>query len=112
MVKKYLPSLIAIFPYFTDNHAPPLGHLPMYILRLVTEVDWLKEKHCFETFSRETAIFYARSSLANDESEWKWFIEYILYDNIKRYLVPSDDLCSAILPVSNLQNLYKVFERC
>lgn len=95
-----------------DNHAPALGNLPMYILRLVTEVDWLKEKQCFETFSRETAAFYARNSLITEESEWKWFAEYILYDNIKQYLMPSVQLSSAVLPVANLQNLYKVFERC
>lgn len=91
---------------------PPLGHLPMYILRLVTEVDWLKEKQCFSTFSRETAMYYARPSLATDECEWKWFTEYILYDNIKRYLMPSNELESSILKIGNLQNLYKVFERC
>lgn len=91
---------------------PPLGHLPMYILRLVTEVDWLNEKQCFSTFSRETAMYYARPSLTTDECEWKWFTEYILYDNIKRYLMPSNELESSILKIGNLQNLYKVFERC
>lgn len=84
----------------------------MYILRLVTEVDWLKEKQCFHTLSRETAMYYARPSLVSDECEWKWFTEHILYDNIKRYLMPSNDLESSILAIGNLQNLYKVFERC
>lgn len=91
---------------------PGLGHLPMFILRLVTEVDWGKEKQFFETFSRETAKFYAQTTLTSDESEWKWSAEYILYDNIKRFLMPSAQLESAILPVANLQNFYKVFERC
>lgn len=98
--------------FFLDNQIPTLGHLPMYILRIVTEVNWLKEKQCFETFSRETAAYYARMSLASQESEWKWDIEHILFDNIKKYLMPSDLLSSAIIAVANLQNLYKVFERC
>lgn len=84
----------------------------MYILRLVTEVEWTKEKQFFETFSRETATFYAQPTLINSESEWKWFAEYILYDNIKRFVMPSNQLESAIVAVANLQNFYKVFERC
>lgn len=83
-----------------------------YILRLATEVDWSKEKECFETFSRETAKYYARISIASEDCEWKWDIEHIIYDNIKRYLLPSSQLKSILLPVTNLQNLYKVFERC
>lgn len=84
----------------------------MYILRLVTEVEWTKEKQCFATFSRETAMYYARSSLNNDDTEWKWLCEHVYYDNIKRYLIPSAQLEPSIIPVANLQNLYKVFERC
>lgn len=91
---------------------PALGHLPMYILRLVTEVDWTKEKQCFETFSRETAIYYSKMSLTTDDCDWKWLAEHILWDNVKRYLIPFKQLETSILQVANLQNLYKVFERC
>lgn len=100
------------FIFHIDNHTPALGHLPMYILRLVTEVEWSKEKSCFDTFARETAMYYARNSLINDECEMKWLTEHIYYDNIKRYLIPSAQLEPFILPVTNLQSLYKVFERC
>lgn len=84
----------------------------MFILRLATEVDWSKEKQCFETFSRETASYYARSSDTLDENEWKWQIEHIFYDNIKKYLIPSEKFDSCILRIASLSNLYKVFERC
>lgn len=84
----------------------------MYILRLVTEVEWTKEKLCFETFSRETAMYYARTPLNSNECEWKWLIEHVFYDNIKKYLIPSAQLGTSMLPVANLQHLYKVFERC
>lgn len=33
--------------------------LPLYILRIATEVEWNSEKDCFQTFCRETAKFYA-----------------------------------------------------
>lgn len=84
----------------------------MYILRLATEVDWSHEKSCFETFSRETATFYARTSFTTDEAHWKWQIEHIHFDNIKKYLIPSEIFKKSILKIASLQNLYKVFERC
>lgn len=84
----------------------------MYILRLVTEIEWSKERQCFETFCRETAMYYARIPSNMDECDWKWLIEHIYYDNIKKYLIPSQQLWTTMLPVANLQNLFKVFERC
>lgn len=89
-----------------------MAHLPMYILRLVTEVDWLKEKQCFESFSRETASYYSRIPLNVDDNHWKWLIEHVLYDNIKKYLIPSTQMETSILQTASLANLYKVFERC
>lgn len=91
---------------------PSMVHLPMYILRLVTEVNWLKEKECFENFSRETARYYSRIPLSCDENQWKWLIEHVLFDNIKKYLIPSNQLETSILKIASLANLYKVFERC
>lgn len=32
--------------------------LPLYLLRLASEVDWFNEKECFHDFCRETARFY------------------------------------------------------
>lgn len=45
-------------PLLLDNYVPDMSGLPMYALRLATEVDWDSEKDCFETFARETAKFY------------------------------------------------------
>lgn len=89
-----------------------MARLPMYILRLATEVDWTAEKNCFESFSRETAAFYAHIARTSSESEWKWTVEHILYDNMKRYLIPSPKHAAHILQIASLPNLYKVFERC
>lgn len=89
-----------------------MGHLPMYILRLATEVEWSREKACFETLSRETARFYAYTSYTTDEEHWKWQLEHIHYDYIKKYLIPSEQFKNSILRVTSLQKLYRVFERC
>ncbi|XP_059144624.1 DNA mismatch repair protein Mlh1-like isoform X2 [Physella acuta] len=46
-------------PMLLENYVPPLDELPLYLLRLATEVDWESEKECFQSFCEETAQFYA-----------------------------------------------------
>ncbi|GFO28216.1 DNA mismatch repair protein mlh1 [Plakobranchus ocellatus] len=46
-------------PMLMENYIPPLDELPMYILKLATEVNWESEKECFQTFLLETADFYS-----------------------------------------------------
>ena len=44
-----------------------MAHLPMYILRLATEVEWGSEMECFQSFCLETAKFF--SQICTDEIE-------------------------------------------
>ncbi|CAN2389630.1 meiotic spindle midzone assembly, partial [Pristimantis euphronides] len=46
-------------PLLLDNYIPLLEGLPMFILRLATEVNWDDEKECFESFSKECSMFYS-----------------------------------------------------
>ncbi|XP_026535300.1 DNA mismatch repair protein Mlh1 isoform X2 [Notechis scutatus] len=46
-------------PLLIDNYVPPLEGLPMFILRLATEVNWDEEKECFDSLSKECAMFYS-----------------------------------------------------
>ncbi|XP_064486491.1 DNA mismatch repair protein Mlh1-like [Ornithodoros turicata] len=111
---------ILTLPVILDNHTPPMEGLPMYLLRLATEVDWETERECFDTFCRETADFYAmphykdRTAEESPEKSWKWVTEHVLYPATKAHLrLPSeftDNSC--ILQIANLSDLYKVFERC
>lgn len=91
--------------------------LPMYILRLASEVNWKKEKECFESFARETVEFYSKIPInSNNESnkDWKFVVEHIIYPAIKEYFIPPKSFLenAAVLEIANLPNLYKVFERC
>ena len=45
-------------PLILEDFCPWFGGLPLYIVRLATEVDWEDETNCFDTFSIETAQFY------------------------------------------------------
>ncbi|XP_057703995.1 DNA mismatch repair protein Mlh1 isoform X2 [Corythoichthys intestinalis] len=46
-------------PLLLDKYTPIMEGLPMFILRLATEVNWDDEKECFRDFSKECGIFYS-----------------------------------------------------
>ncbi|NXT77393.1 MLH1 protein, partial [Zapornia atra] len=117
-------------PLLIDNYVPPLEGLPMFILRLATEVNWDEEKECFESLSKELAMFYSirkqylidesnLTSSQNEESDsgsttWKWTVEHVLYKAFRTHLLPPKHFTEDgnILQLANLPDLYKVFERC
>ncbi|XP_035172234.1 DNA mismatch repair protein Mlh1 isoform X2 [Oxyura jamaicensis] len=117
-------------PLLIDNYIPLLEGLPMFILRLATEVNWDEEKECFESLSKELSLFYSirkqylideatMTYSQNEDSDsasppWKWIVEHVVYKAFRTYLLPpkhfTDD--GNILQLANLPDLYKVFERC
>ncbi|XP_026576382.1 DNA mismatch repair protein Mlh1 [Pseudonaja textilis] len=117
-------------PLLIDNYVPPLEGLPMFILRLATEVNWDEEKQCFDSLSKECAMFYSiRKQYIMEDSgltfqqveepgkcmrSWKWTVEHILYKAFRSYLLPPTNFREDgnILQLANLFDLYKVFERC
>ncbi|XP_060542055.1 DNA mismatch repair protein Mlh1 isoform X3 [Pantherophis guttatus] len=117
-------------PLLIDNYVPPLEGLPMFILRLATEVNWDEEKQCFDSLSKECAMFYSiRKQYIMEDSDltfqqveepgkcvrsWKWTVEHILYKAFRSYLLPPTNFREDgnVLQLANLPDLYKVFERC
>lgn len=95
-----------------DNYVPSMCQLPMYVLRLASEVDWDDEKRCFQTIAREIATFYSYIPLYLEESKWKWIVEHVMYANIKQYLLPPEKFREIMLQIASLSHLYRVFERC
>lgn len=103
-------------PLLLDNYFPNMSGLPLYIIRLATEVAWDSEKECFDTFARETAKYYSNITLDTkfECNDWQWVIEQVVYPAIKDFFIPPKEFTenAAILEIANLPNLYKVFERC
>ncbi|KAF7286678.1 hypothetical protein GWI33_004702 [Rhynchophorus ferrugineus] len=103
-------------PILLDNYVPDALNLPLYVIRLATEVKWDTEKECFDSFAQETATFFAKAP--NEDNvfgkSWKWVTEHILYPAIKEYFLPPKHFSDngGVLEIANLPNLYKVFERC
>ncbi|XP_036926587.1 DNA mismatch repair protein Mlh1 isoform X1 [Sturnira hondurensis] len=118
-------------PLLIDNYVPPLEGLPIFILRLATEVNWDEEKECFESLSKECAMFYSvRKQYVSEESTlsgqqqsggpgsaphpWKWTVEHIVYKACRSHLLPPKRFTEdgTVLQLANLPDLYRVFERC
>ncbi|RXM35597.1 DNA mismatch repair protein Mlh1 [Acipenser ruthenus] len=121
---------LAGLPLLLDNYIPALEGLPMFILRLATEVNWDDEKQCFESFSRECSMFYSirkqyiledpalleqqTEELGSSGTSWKWTIEHVVFKAFRTLLAPPKHFTEdgSILQIANLPDLYKVFERC
>ncbi|XP_071108486.1 DNA mismatch repair protein Mlh1-like [Haliotis cracherodii] len=118
-------------PMLLDDYNPVLDGLPLYVLRLATEVNWEEEKECFESFCRETSEFYCiKKSLFSrldheggsqevQEShpkgdKWRWTVEHVIYPAVRTQLLPPRQFAedASLLQLANLPDLYKVFERC
>ncbi|XP_021462615.2 DNA mismatch repair protein Mlh1 [Oncorhynchus mykiss] len=113
-------------PLLLDKYTPPMEGLPMFILRLATEVNWDNEKDCFRDFSKECSQFYSIRKqyvleLEPGEEEqdaelnsWRWKVEHLLFKSFRSLFSPpkhfSED--GSVLQIANLPDLYKVFERC
>ncbi|XP_037949367.1 DNA mismatch repair protein Mlh1 [Teleopsis dalmanni] len=102
-------------PCLVENHCPSNIYLPLFLLRLATDVEWETEEECFETFCRETARYYTIVSeveLLSDVNRHNWIVEHIIYPAMKRYLLPPNKLKKEMYELTSLPKLYKVFERC
>lgn len=52
----------------TDDYSPPIEGLPIFVLRLATEIDWDNEKECLQGLCKEIARFYSRIALDTVET--------------------------------------------
>ncbi|SAM04902.1 hypothetical protein [Absidia glauca] len=113
-------------PILLRGYIPTLDKLPMFLLRLGTEVDWEDEQGCLDTLSRELSIFYCAEPpmpLPNNEDEYKkrhdrylWQVQHLLFPGLKNHFVAPKamvrDGSSVITELASLSELYKIFERC
>uniref|UniRef100_A0A672GQI0 DNA mismatch repair protein MLH1 n=1 Tax=Salarias fasciatus TaxID=181472 RepID=A0A672GQI0_SALFA len=105
-------------PLLLDKYSPVMEGLPMFILRLATEVNWDNEKDCFRDFSRECSSFYSiRKQYILDDAEvnsWRWKVEHVIFKAFRTLFSPPKSFSEdgAVLQIANLPDLYKVFERC
>uniref|UniRef100_A0A671LGG6 DNA mismatch repair protein MLH1 n=1 Tax=Sinocyclocheilus anshuiensis TaxID=1608454 RepID=A0A671LGG6_9TELE len=103
-------------PMLLDNYTPAMEGLPMFILRLATEVNWDREKECFHDFGIECSHFYSirKQYTLEPDMSWQWKVEHVLFKALRTLFSPpkhfSED--GSVLQIASLPELYKVFERC
>uniref|UniRef100_A0A1B6KAB7 DNA mismatch repair protein MLH1 n=1 Tax=Graphocephala atropunctata TaxID=36148 RepID=A0A1B6KAB7_9HEMI len=109
-------AMLSTIPMLLVNYVPDFGKLPVYMLRLASEVNWTDEQLCFQTFCRETARFYSKlpSSADTNSEEWQWSVEHVIYPTLKASFLPPRKFAEdkTIVQIASLPELYKVFERC
>ncbi|XP_067929049.1 DNA mismatch repair protein Mlh1-like [Watersipora subatra] len=115
---------LCTLPLLLDGYIPELERVPLFLVRLVTEVNWEDEKNCFKDICTETSMFYAMQKeilpipksqrVTGEEQEWKKCVENVLFPAMRRSLLPSEERAKdgSFLEIASLPNLYKVFERC
>ncbi|XP_008283544.1 DNA mismatch repair protein Mlh1 isoform X2 [Stegastes partitus] len=112
-------------PLLLDKYTPVMEGLPMFILRLATEVNWDNEKDCFRDFSKECSMFYSIRKQYILEAEpgeqqdaeaksWHWKVEHVIFKAFRTLFSPPKDFSEdgSVLQIAKLPDLYKVFERC
>ena len=126
--KKVTSLRITGLPILLDGHNPSPQGLPLFLLRLATEVDWTEEQSCFKGACTELASFYSElpfdpNADPNDakgtnpdyiDDEAKKYVKHTLFPAISFLLVPPASFANdgAVIKLANLTSLYKVFERC
>jgi DNA mismatch repair protein MLH1 len=103
-------GFIESIPILLQNHVPDTDGLPLFLLRLGTEVDWDEEKQCLHGILQEIALFYAVSD--KQTSDRQEMTQHILFPAFKKHLLPGRGLRESIVQIADLPDLYKVFERC
>lgn len=122
-------------PLLLHDYLPDLDRLPSFLIGLGPNVDWESEKECFESFLHELARFYiplAPLRVDNDTYEeeldtYRKQVEHVLFPAVKAHFIATTDLVRpagikgglstseqrpAVVQLTSLQRLYKVFERC
>jgi DNA mismatch repair protein MLH1 len=116
-------SLVGL-PQLLDNYEPPLLNLPLFLLRLATEVNWNDERACFENIAQELALFYqvqpgmylspTSASSGGASERISQLVELQLLPQMRfNFSVPSAHSSDgSLVQIACLEQLYKIFERC
>jgi DNA mismatch repair protein MLH1 len=120
---------LAGLPELLPGYSPALINLPLFLYQLANEIDYSSEETCFHQIITELANFYKVQSPekythfgGNSSPEGNLIalseqVQRLLYDlafkSLKPFYVPIDyDKNGAIVQMTSLENLYKIFERC
>jgi len=104
-------AILTGLPVLLEGHVPQPHALPIFLLRLATQVDWTREKHCFHGVCKELGNFYAMLPKDGDNNG---YVQHHLFPALSYLMLPSKNLVKNghFAKMTKLSTLYKVFERC
>jgi DNA mismatch repair protein MLH1 len=109
-------GMLLALPDLLPGYTPDAAVLPIFLLRLATEVDWEDETTCFTGVAHELGILFSEIPGASDDdvAEATPILANQIFPALKAYLAPPRRLgdAGAVVQVAALEELYKVFERC
>ncbi|KAN0023203.1 hypothetical protein ACTFIU_011366 [Dictyostelium citrinum] len=125
-------------PQVLDHYVPCTDNLPIFLLKLATEVEWEFEKECFTGIVKEISSFFkiepsflklrdqqtqnnqqtTTTTTTNNINFIKkdgkeWIIQHLIFPAFRKLSPPkkfAND--GSVIQITTLDNLYKVFERC
>lgn len=120
---------LTALPVLLDGHRPEPFALPLFLMRLATEVNYSEEKPCFEGVCAELGNFYAELPLGPPIAEESdktignlelidaaagKYLQHVIYPAISYLLMPPKEFLTdgTVTRMALLSSLYKVFERC
>jgi len=104
-------AILTGLPVLLEGHSPQPHALPIFLLRLATQVDWTREKHCFHGVCKELGNFYAM--LPSQSDNLNPYVQHTLFPALSYLLLPSKNQAKNgnFTDMTKLSTLYKVFER-
>lgn len=99
---------IHCLPILIQGYIPDWKKLPDFVYELAFNVNWKKEKLCFEMVAKALAKFYSVTADSVDRET----ISGLIYPQIKKYVRPDAKLQSAVFNLSSVPTLYRAFKRC
>ncbi|XP_003743640.1 DNA mismatch repair protein MLH1 [Galendromus occidentalis] len=92
-------------PVVLDGLRPRIGALPLFLLRLASDINYEDEKTCFRGVCRAIADLYA-------ESCDKDSLRNIVFPAARKKIKVSHKFNEIMVKLTSTEELYKVFERC
>jgi DNA mismatch repair protein MLH1 len=96
-------------PILLQEHSPSPHGVPLFLLRLATEVDWTEERPCFDGVCRDLGNYYSQLPSSHGENGTS------RNAHVQHIIVSSDaprKIARGHQAFDSSVNLYKVFERC
>jgi DNA mismatch repair protein MLH1 len=111
-VDNTVDAVLTGLPVLLEGHSPQPHGLPIFLLRLATQVDWEEERPCFYGICKELGDFYAMSP--NESDALNAFVRHNLFPALSYLLIPPKSFPANgyFTSMTKLSTLYKVFERC